>query len=90
MRIGNAVRLFHFPRFLIALLLAVSTGALAQAPQKCDVNGDGFINQTDINLIVAARNLPASGPLDPRDADNNGVINALDARSCQLRCTLAN
>ena len=74
--------------FAVALLLAPSTAALAQTAQKCDVNGDGLINQTDINLIIAARNTPASGPNDPRDADNNGTINALDARTCQMRCTL--
>ncbi len=76
-------------RLIVALLLAGTTAAFAQAPQKCDVNHDSVIDQTDINLIIAARNSPATGPDDPRDPDNNGVINALDARTCQSRCTRA-
>ena len=43
---------------------------------RCDVNGDSIINRTDINLIMAAKNTPASGPTDPRDADGNGTINS--------------
>jgi len=70
------------------LLLGMATAAGPQtAPLKCDVNGNEIVDLTDINLIVAARNTAASGPSDPRDPDNNGVINALDVRTCQLRCT---
>ncbi|CAH1904467.1 IgGFc_binding domain-containing protein [Candidatus Nitrotoga sp. HW29] len=54
---------------------------------RCDVNGDSFINKTDINLIMAAKNTPASSPTDPKDADGNFIINANDARQCTLKCT---
>jgi hypothetical protein len=55
----------------------------------CDADADGDIDRTDIALISAARNKPASGPDDPRDADHNGVINVLDARKCTLSCDRA-
>ena len=86
---GRSTGVAILQQLVLAALLAVSTATVAQTPQKCDVNGDGLINQTDISAIIAARNLPASGPSDPRDPDNNGVIDALDVRTCQLRCTLA-
>lgn len=56
---------------------------------RCDVNRDSFINKTDINLIMAAKNTPASSSTDPRDADGNLIINANDARQCTLKCTNA-
>ena len=56
---------------------------------RCDVNGDSFINKADINLIMAAKNTPASSSTDPRDADGNLIINANDARQCTLKCTNA-
>jgi len=41
----------------------------------------------DLNMVLAARNKPASGVNDPRDLDKNGVINALDVRKLTLLCT---
>jgi hypothetical protein len=55
----------------------------------CDVDNDGDIDRADISLIVAARNQPASGPDDPRDANGDGVITVIDARTCVVQCTLA-
>ena len=54
---------------------------------RCDVNGDAFIDQSDVNAILAARGQPASGPLDPRDNDGNGTIDVLDSRACALQCS---
>lgn len=45
-----------------------------------DCDGDGDVDRDDLNLIVAARNQPASGPDDSRDLDGDGMITALDAR----------
>ena len=56
---------------------------------RCDVNGDKVIDLLDINLILAARNVPASGPEDPRDADGDLTITVADARACQQKCTNA-
>jgi hypothetical protein len=59
-------------------------------PLICDVDLDGRIDRNDINLIFAARNTPATGPDDPRDADGDGVITVNDARICTLLCTNPN
>ena len=54
----------------------------------CDVNGDGKINITDINLIFTARDLRV-GVGDPRDLDGDKMISINDARGCVLRCDKA-
>ncbi len=60
-----------------------------QPPAVCDIDADGDVDRSDISLIIAARNTPASGPDDPRDIDGNGTINVLDARQCTQQCTNA-
>jgi hypothetical protein len=55
----------------------------------CDVNGDGVVNILDINLITKATGQRVQAG-DPRDYDNNGIINVNDARGCVLKCTKAN
>ncbi|MEI7866341.1 MAG: fibronectin type III domain-containing protein [Candidatus Methylumidiphilus sp.] len=55
--------------------------------RSCDVNSDGSVNKTDINLINAARNTPGSGSNDLRDHNVDGVINLYDSRQCVLLCT---
>lgn len=57
------------------------------APKKCDVDGDKDIDAVDIDRILHSLRQQATGPLDPRDADNNNVINLIDAAKCTLRCT---
>jgi hypothetical protein len=54
----------------------------------CDIDNDCNIDLDDIRLITAGRNTPASSPDDPRDADGDGMITALDARKCVIQCTL--
>lgn len=63
---------------------------LTIANSTCDVNGDGSINKTDIALITAMRNKPATSTFDSRDADGDGTITVNDARACTLRCTKTN
>ncbi len=78
-----------FVRVLLAVLL--TTPLAAQAALKCDVDNNGRIDKVDLALIQAAiqAGSPVSGPDDPRDADNNGVINSGDGRICALRCKYA-
>jgi hypothetical protein len=83
--VGTRSRLFGI---MLTLFLVVPTMAQAQATLKCDADFDGDIDRDDIALIAAARNQLATGPDDPRDADNDGRITVLDARVCTLRCTL--
>jgi hypothetical protein len=62
---------------------------LAAPALLCDVvPGVGVIDKLDIDAIFAARNTPATGPNDPRDADGDGTITVLDASQCRLRCTI--
>jgi hypothetical protein len=55
--------------------------------RRCDANGDGVINQTDLLIIRNANGQVASGPHDPRDGNGDGSINVGDYRYCQLRQT---
>jgi hypothetical protein len=77
----------HHPEepFAYALVAAVvPTTTVA----RCDVVAVfGRIDVDDINAIFAARNQPASGPSDPRDADGDGTITVLDGSQCRLLCT---
>lgn len=58
------------------------------AAPRCDVDRDGDVDRTDINLIFAARNQASNGPEDPRDADGDLTITVLDSRQCAVQCTL--
>ena len=62
-----------------------------QQPMRkpCDIDWDDDVDQTDVNLIFAARNTAASG-YDPRDYDKDRVITVNDSRACALKCTKAN
>jgi len=75
--------------FATATLLYLSMGfsSLAYAA-VCDVDTDGDVDQLDLRLIIGARNTPAVGPNDPRDADGDGAIKVLDARTCVRQCNL--
>lgn len=95
--ISNGVPFTKKARFIEveARLNASTTGEspvlkdITIANSTCDVNGDGAINKTDIALIVAVRNKPATSAFDSRDADGDGMITVNDGRACTLRCTKA-
>jgi hypothetical protein len=52
-----------------------------------DLDGDGQICRTDLDIILNARNQSASGPDDTRDLDSDGMITVLDARKLLPICT---
>lgn len=53
-----------------------------------DFNGDGVVDQDDVNLLaaVASAHLPAAGPFDARDLDHDGVITRRDVRRLLSLC----
>ncbi len=52
-----------------------------------DLNGDGIVDQEDINLVLAALGYSADKPFDARDINNDGVISMLDVKKLTLLCT---
>lgn len=52
-----------------------------------DVDNDGDIDRLDVTTIVVARNTSTSNPNDARDLNEDGRIDALDARLATLACT---
>jgi hypothetical protein len=65
--------------------LLVASFADDGGAQVCDAAAPaGTIDAADVAAIFAARNTPASGPDDPRDADGDGTITVLDASQCRL------
>jgi hypothetical protein len=73
------------PRLFVCLFMGFSGATQAAV---CDVDSDGDVDKQDLRLIISARNTPASGPDDPRDADGDGNITEQDARNCVKRCNL--
>jgi hypothetical protein len=56
-------------------------------PLKGDLNGDGAVDQNDLQIILTALNTTSTGTGDPRDLNNDGLINALDARILVTLCS---
>src|SRR3984885_10662858 len=52
-----------------------------------DLNGDGKVDQDDLNVILPALNTPATKPADARDLNRDGSINALDSRILVTLCS---
>jgi hypothetical protein len=54
---------------------------------KGDLNGDGDVDQDDLDILLKALNTAATGPGDPRDLNGDGRIDALDARILTTLCS---
>ncbi len=55
-------------------------------PLACDINGDGYVDQNDIDLITESIGTPVFGATDPRDANGDGQISAADVKQCTGQC----
>ncbi|NPU92724.1 MAG: ExeM/NucH family extracellular endonuclease [Gammaproteobacteria bacterium] len=53
-----------------------------------DLDGDGDVDNNDVQVVLAARNTVAVDN-DPRDINRDGFINVTDARALSLQCTRA-
>lgn len=54
-----------------------------------DLDGDGVIDRYDLDILNSSLNRPSVRPVDSRDLNRDGVINALDARILVTLCTRA-
>jgi len=61
--------------------------AAESTANPCDLDNNTLVDIDDLALIMNARNLPTS-PGDPRDANDDGRIDANDARACTSECLL--
>lgn len=55
--------------------------------KRCDANADNVIDILDIRAIFSARNSKVDF-YDPRDFNDDRIVNVSDARGCQLKCDL--
>ena len=72
--------------------LTVTSAAPDSGKPIADMNGDGIVDQTDVNIILEglrtkAYSVPGASILDPRDLDGDGWITLNDARICASACT---
>ena len=68
---------------------AARQGLLVASGQPGDLDGDGDVDNDDLNRLLAELNTPVSGSTCGVRCDLNGdaVINALDARQLVALCT---
>ena len=72
-------------RYWLLPLMLLSQSAIAAV---CDVDADNDIDRDDILLISQGRNQPVSSPDDPRDGNQDGLIDNRDVGFCSKKCTL--
>ena len=52
-----------------------------------DLDGDGDVDQDDLNIILDSIGQPAVRPVDARDLDSDGIIDLRDAVALKALCT---
>jgi hypothetical protein len=64
-----------------------SIGDACESRVTGDLDYDADVDRNDVNIVLASRNTPATGPDDARDLDGDGRITTLDARKLTRLCT---
>lgn len=67
--------------------LSASIAVSVPAAVRGDLNGDGRVDQDDLNLLIRAVGTPVSGPFDARDLNGDGVIDSKDVDVLQTTCS---
>ncbi|MGO9931449.1 MAG: dockerin type I repeat-containing protein [Steroidobacteraceae bacterium] len=74
--------------------LNVRYGSIAQSISvtvppfvRGDLNGDGRVDQSDLNVLLDALHSRANSPNDARDLNHDGVIDERDAEILKTLCT---
>jgi Spy/CpxP family protein refolding chaperone len=58
-----------------------------QPRSLCDIDGNGVVDQNDLNLISPASQGTHAAVGDPRDSNGDGIINSSDVGFCASQCT---
>lgn len=74
-------------RMTFAGLTATAPIQILPSSVKGDLNGDGIVDQNDLNILLMALNQSATGQGDARDMNGDGKIDALDLRIITTLCT---
>ena len=81
-------KLFIFAVVAVVAVVAYAQSRYVPTPANlavCDMNGDGQIDLTDIDLVLAKRGQHVT-PGSLGDANGDGVVNVIDARICTGWC----
>ena len=67
--------------------LAASVSVSVPTTIRGDLNGDGNVDQDDLNLLIAAVGMPATGPFDARALDGAAIIDNRDVQILEGLCS---
>jgi uncharacterized protein (TIGR03437 family) len=67
--------------------LSISLNVSVPTTVRGDLNGDGQVDQDDLNLLIAAVGATVTGPFDARDLNGDGVIDSKDVQALEGACS---
>jgi hypothetical protein len=78
---GNADIIIRYGGQSVDVAISVPRAA------RGDLDGDGDVDQDDLNILLEGLNGPATKPVDARDLNKDGKIDALDSRLLVNACS---